>query len=94
MEEKLENLTDIAIKAMDERRDGMVKNCRCEAIGKKLRRIAFMAIADEEEISDQTAKKRFDIDNNSGFYHFCCVQCCDCQYEKMIENFEIYEKGD
>lgn len=92
-EERIEELTEFAIKQIDERRSGIKANCRCDAIGAKLRRTAFMAIADKEGISDQTAKKRFGLREGSGF-HFCCVQCCDCQYERIIEGFEVYERDD
>ena len=93
-EERIEELTEFAIKQMDERKSGIKANCRCDAIGAKLRRVAFMAIADKEGISDQTAKKRFGLRDNGTCFHFCCVQCCDCQYERIIEGFEVYEKDD
>ncbi len=93
-EERIDELREFAIKQMDQRKMGIKANCRCDAIGAKLRRVAFMAIADKEGISDQTAKKRFSIDDNMTGFHFCCVQCCDCQYERIMEGFEIIERGD
>lgn len=93
-EERIEELTEFAIKKMDQRKKGIKPNCRCDAIAAKLRRVAFMAIADKEGISDQTAKKRFSLGDNMTGFHFCCVQCCDCQYERIIEGFEIYERDE
>jgi hypothetical protein len=93
-EERIEELTELAIEEMDLRRSGIKANCRCEAIGAKLRKAAFVAIADKEGISDQTAKKRFSIGDNMTGFHFCCVQCCDCQYERIIEGFEINERDE
>jgi len=86
-------LTEIAIKAIDERRMSLNANCRCDAITAKLTKAAFKAIADKNGITEQTAKKRFTIEDQ-GSLHFCCVQCCDCQFDRVSEYLEIYEKDD
>jgi len=88
-----DELTEIAIKAMDNRRMKMKANCRCDAIAAKLTKAAYKAIADENGITEQTAKKRFEIDDQ-GTLHFCCVQCCDCQFDRVSEYLEINEKDD
>ena len=86
-------LTEIAIKGIADRRMRLKANCRCDAITAKLTKAAFKAIADKQGITEQTAKKRFTIEDQ-GTMHFCCVQCCDCQFDRVSEYLEIYEKDE
>lgn len=86
-----EELTEITMKAIDNRRMMMNQNCRCEAITAKLTKAAFKAIADRKQITEQTARKRFTLEDQ-GSLHFCCVQCCDCQYDRVSELLEVYER--
>ena len=65
-----------------------VKECRCNAINKKVNLAAIRKLSEIRQISLYKARKIYEDTMES--FHSCCHACCSCHMERHQDNMLFY----